>query len=119
MVRSPCCCEKPGMLSEKIRATTMANDTASDVISPVAGWRSASDVDTRGFLSVQKDGAGGRSDPDLRKPPDQKINFNPNWTARLPPEPMTGFAAATSGVAHPHPKGRTEGSLKPKPFCPP
>src|ERR1700745_1640163 len=40
---------------------------------------------------------------------------------RLPPEPITGFDAAASGVAQPQPKpvARTEGSFIPKPFCPP
>src|ERR1700751_4369386 len=40
---------------------------------------------------------------------------------RLPPEPITGFDAATSGVAQPQPKpvARTEGSFIPNPFCPP
>ena len=33
------------------------------------------------------------------------MNFKPNCTARLPPEPMTGLAAATSGVAQPQPNG--------------
>src|SRR5271156_168982 len=49
----------------------------------------------------------------------QKISFKPSCTARLPPEPITGLAAATSGVAQAHPNGLTEGSLNPKPFCPP
>src|SRR5215472_8964797 len=42
--------------------------------------------------------------------------------ARLPPEPITGFDAATSGVAHEHPNPPapgTEGSLRPQPFWPP
>src|SRR6202022_4245509 len=53
------------------------------------------------------------------------MNFKPNWVARGPPEPRTGFAAALSGVAQPQPKTPAppvEGSLKPpvpKPFCPP
>src|SRR5271169_2378758 len=53
------------------------------------------------------------------------MNFKPNWVARGPPEPITGLAAALSGVAQPQPKipaAPVEGSLKPpvpKPFCPP
>src|ERR1039458_7166146 len=39
--------------------------------------------------------------------------------ARLPPDPMTGLAEATSGVAHPQPNGRADGSFNPNPFCPP
>src|SRR5690242_12396268 len=38
---------------------------------------------------------------------------------RGPPEPTAGLAAATSGVAQPQPKGWTEGSFNPNPFCPP
>src|ERR1700680_1227477 len=49
----------------------------------------------------------------------QNVNFRPNCTARLPPDPITGFAAATSGVAQPQPNGCTDGSFKPNPFCPP
>src|SRR5438105_13433449 len=39
--------------------------------------------------------------------------------ARLPPEPITGFDAATSGVAHAQAKEPVEGSLCAQPFCPP
>ena len=49
----------------------------------------------------------------------QKSSFNPNWTARLPPDPMTGLEAATSGVAQAHAKEPAEGSLCAHPFCPP
>src|ERR1039458_603288 len=49
----------------------------------------------------------------------QKVIFNPNCTARLPPDPMTGFEAATSGVPQEHPNEPVEGSLCAQPFCPP
>src|ERR1035437_6985600 len=39
--------------------------------------------------------------------------------ARLPPDPMTGLDAATSGVAQEQPKDPVEGSLCAQPFCPP
>src|SRR5208283_2408533 len=47
------------------------------------------------------------------------MNFRANWIERGPPEPIAGFAAAMSGVAHPQPKLDAAGSFRPKPFCPP
>src|ERR1700687_4065205 len=46
--------------------------------------------------------------------------FMPSCTARLEPEPSTGFSPATSGVAQPQPNWLvTEGSLWLKPLGPP
>src|ERR1700675_2758892 len=46
--------------------------------------------------------------------------FMPSCTARLEPEPSTGFSPATSGVAQPQPNWPgTEGSLWLNPFGPP
>src|SRR5438445_522536 len=47
------------------------------------------------------------------------MNFNPSCTARLPPDPITGLAAATSGVAHSQPNEPVDGSFCPNPFWPP
>src|SRR6516165_10516141 len=43
---------------------------------------------------------------------DQKSSLSPNCTARMLPDPVTGFPAPTSGVAQPHPNVVVlEGSL--------
>src|ERR1700722_17603126 len=64
-------------------------------------------------------GPGNTPAPPWGRRHTQNVIFRPSCTARLPPEPMTGLAAATSGVAHPHPNEPVEGSLCANPFCPP
>jgi len=52
------------------------------------------------FFTIIKLGAKGSLGFQLR----HQITFAPTWICREPPEPITGFATCTSGVAFARPK---------------